>query len=342
MTPLRIACVTEKPDPGWSWIAGKVAWRRPLEWTFFRPHRQGPIDRVLKRPFVGRIREGLRLRRGARRGEFDLIVTHLPYVTAWMSDIVGDNAGGAKRLAFAFNFTDAPSGAQLIRMKRSFARVDRFTVFSSLEREIYSTLFDIPKERIDLALWGANSPIDAPLPPAIAGRYVVALGGEARDYALYADVARLSPDTAFVAITRPSSLEGVSLPTNFRHFVNLPWQEAWSLVYHAAVAVIPLRDDLAPNGAVTFVGGMHLGKAQVVTRSRGLSDYAIDGETALVTPPHDAASMKAAIDRLLADESLARRIGDGGRAFAAKHCSEASTIAYFTDFLDRTFPERAQ
>jgi glycosyltransferase involved in cell wall biosynthesis len=337
--PLRIACVTEKPDPEWVWLKGKAAWRRPLEWTFFRPGPSGPIDRMLKKPLVGRTAEGLRLRAAARAGDFDLIVTHLPFVAAWMSDLVGGDAGGAKRLAFAFNFTDLPGGAQAARMKRSFARIDRFTVFSTLERDLYARRFDIAPEKIDLALWGANPPIEAPGPRTIAEPYVVALGGEARDYATFAEAARLSPQTAFVAITRPWSLDGVTLPANVRHFVNLPWAEAWSLVYHAAAAVVPLRDDLAPNGMVTFVGGMHLGKAQIVTRSAGLSDYAIDGETALVIPPREPVAMKAAIDRLLNDPALAASAGARAKAFAAERCSEAATIDYFLDFLDRTFPD---
>lgn len=337
--PLRIACVTEKPDRSWVWLKDKVAWRRPLEWTFFRPGAQGPIDRMLKKPLIGRMIEGLRLRQAARAGGVDLIVTHLPYVAAWMSDLVGDDAGGARRLAFAFNFTDAPAGAQAARMKRSFARIDRFTVFSTLERDLYARQFGIQADRIDLALWGANPPIDSPGPRTIDGPYIVALGGEARDYATFIETARLMPATAFVAITRPWSLGGVAPPPNVRHFVNLPWNDAWSLIHHATVAVVPLRDDLAPNGMVTFVGGMHLGKSQVVTRSAGLADYAIDGETALVVPPRDPAAMKAAIDRFMNDQHLAATIGARGRAFAAERCSEAATVAYFKDFLDRTFPD---
>lgn len=336
---LRIACVTEKPDPDWVWLEGKVTWRRPINWTFFRTGPRGPIDRVIRRPLVGRVSEGLRLRAAARRGDFDLIVSHLPYVAAWMSDLVGDDAGGAIRHAFAFNFTDVPVGAQQSRMKRSFRRIDRFTVFSALERDLYARHFDLPLERIDVALWGAHPPIETAGPRQIAEPYAVALGGEARDYATFAEAARLAPDKTFVAITRPWSLEGIAAPPNLRHFVNLPWQEAWSLVHHAEAAVIPLRDDLAPNGMVTFVGGMHLGKAQVVTRSAGLSDYAIDNETALLAPPRDPGALKAAVERLMTDRTLAARIGANARAFAAAHCSETSTIAYFRDFLDRTFPE---
>lgn len=337
--PLRVACVAEKTDPAWRWLEGKVRWRRPLEWTYLRSGPRGPIDRLIKRPLVGRLSAGLTLRAGARQGAFDLIVTHLPYVAAWMSDLVGDDAGGAKRLAFAFNFTDIPDGPQAARMRRSFARIDSFAVFSTLERSLYAQHFDIPIERLDLVLWGANPPIDEASPRAIPEPYVVALGGEARDYATFAAAARLSPERTFVAITRPWSLEGVTLPPNLRHFINLPWKEAWSLVQHADAAVVPLRDDLAPNGMVTFVGAMHLGKAQIVTRSAGLADYAIDGETALITPPRDALAMKAALDRLLGDDALRARIGAASRAFAAARCSEQATIAWFQDFLDRNFPE---
>lgn len=337
--PLRIACVTEKPDPNWDWLRGKVTWRRPLEWRFFQSGPRGPIDRVLRRPLVGRISEGLRLREAARRGEFDLIVTHLPFVAAWMSDIVGDKAGGAKRLAFAFNFTDVPKGMQRARMRRSFSRIDRFTVFSTMERDLYARQFKIPKERIDIALWGANPPIVTVKPRAIAEPYVVALGGEARDYATFAEAARMAPTRAFVAVTRPSSFDGVSIPPNIRHFVNIPWDDAWSLVYHADFAVVPLRDELAPNGMVTFVGGMHLGKAQIVSRSAGLSDYAIDDETAIIVPPRDSQALLNAIERMAADSALKRRIGETAKSFAAAHCSEAATVAYFRNFLDRTFTE---
>lgn len=337
--PFRIACISEKTDPAWRWLEGKVAWRRPLEWTYLRSGPVGPIDRVLKRPLVGRLTAGVRLRASARKGAFDLIVTHLPYVAAWMSDLVGDDAGGAKRLAFAFNFTDIPAGAQAARMRRSFERIDRFAVFSTLERSVYARHFNIPQDRMELVLWGANPPLEKPEPRTIAEPYVVALGGEARDYATFAETARLAPHLTFVAITRPWSLDGVALPANLRHFVNLPWKEAWSLVAHAEAAVVPLRDDLAPNGMVTFVGGMHLGVAQIVTRSAGLADYAIDGETAIVVPPRDAAAMKAAIDRVVGDAGLRTRIAAGARAFAAARCSEKATIDWFKSFLDRTFPE---
>jgi glycosyltransferase involved in cell wall biosynthesis len=341
-SPLRIACVTEKQDPDWAWLQGKIAWRRPLEWTIFRSGPRGPIDRVLKRPLIGRLTAGVALRSGARGGAFDLIVTHLPYVAAWMSDLVGDNAGGAKRLAFAFNFTDIPAGPQQTRMRRSFERIDRFAVFSTLERSLYARHFGIPQDRIDLVLWGANPPLEEPGPRAIAEPYVVALGGEARDYATFADAARSMPQFAFVAITRPWSLDGVALPANLRHFVNLPWKQAWSLVAHSEAAVVPLRDDLAPNGMVTFVGGMHLGKTQIVTRSAGLADYAIDGDTAIIVPPRDPAAMKSALERVLGDAALRNRIATRARAFAAERCSEQATIAWFQGFLDRTFPEAAQ
>lgn len=335
--PLRIACVTEKPDPKWVWIRDRVAWRRPLEWVFYRPALRGPVDRAVKRPIVGRLGEGLRLRRDAARAPYDLVVTHMPYCSAWMADLLGREKGAARHLAFAFNFTDLPKGLSLFRMTNAFRRVDRFAVSTTLEKNLYAEYFRVDPDRFDLMRWGINPPIDAPSPPRVDRPYIAALGGEARDYATLIEAARLSPETRFVVICRPWSLDGVNVPPNVRVFVNIPWQEAWSLVAHAAFAVLPLRDERAPNGVVTVVGAMHLGMAQIVTRSEGLSDYVEDGVTAVLTPPGDPTALKAAIDRLLAEPARAAAIGAAAREFARARCSEASTVDYFRGFLDRTF-----
>ena len=39
-------------------------------------------------------------------------------------------------------------------MRYAFMKVKQFTVHSSMERDLYSDYFYIPKERIRLCLWG--------------------------------------------------------------------------------------------------------------------------------------------------------------------------------------------
>ena len=52
----------------------------------------------------------------------------------------------------------------------------------------------------------------------------------------------------------------------------------------------------------------------VATRRAILRDYVSEGETALVVPPEDPEALRAAIERMLADPALGRRLGGAARA----------------------------
>jgi glycosyltransferase involved in cell wall biosynthesis len=59
----------------------------------------------------------------------------------------------------------------------------------------------------------------------------------------------------------------------------------------------------------------------------------VDGETGLVVPTRDPVALRAALDRLLGDPGLRRRLGSGGRERAQEHFSwdvvtEATVAAY--------------
>jgi glycosyltransferase involved in cell wall biosynthesis len=198
-----------------------------------------------------------------------------------------------------------------------------------MERGLYAERFGVPIERFSFMRWGVAPPIATPGPRTIDKPYVVALGGEARDFATLCDAARRLPKISFVLIVRPTSLDSIAVPDNVTVHVNLPFADAWSLVWHAEAALIPLRSQQTPNGLVTLVGGMHLAKAQVVTDSAGLSDYVEDGRTALLVPAGDSRAFAAAIERLMSDPVLRDRIGEQAQAFAAEHCSEAVTVEGF-------------
>jgi glycosyltransferase involved in cell wall biosynthesis len=90
----------------------------------------------------------------------------------------------------------------------------------------------------------------------------------------------------------------------------LPRPELYARLGRAAVVVFPSRRDGFP---VTCAEAMAHGRAVVATAVGGLPDMVVDGETGLLVPPGDRRALRSAIDRLLADEELRRRLGAAAR-----------------------------
>ena len=55
----------------------------------------------------------------------------------------------------------------------------------------------------------------------------------------------------------------------------------------------------------------------VTTNIGSIAELARDGETALVVPPRNAAALRAALERLIGDEALRRRLGEAARRHSA-------------------------
>jgi len=53
----------------------------------------------------------------------------------------------------------------------------------------------------------------------------------------------------------------------------------------------------------------------------GLLDLVVDGETGLLVPPRDVPALRAALERLLGDEELRRRLGAAARERAQERFS---------------------
>ena len=337
--PIRIANISDNPDPDWVWIrdlmpAGTEVAGRKLAWTSFTTAAEsGPKA-------IGRFHGARALAKASQREPFDVIVSHGPWATAWTEWAGNTKEGAARHLAFSFNFTDLPAGPRKWLMSRAFKRVDAFAVFTDAEQGLYADYFKLDRIRFLRAPWGVAPPLSTLQPKTIEGDYFAALGGEARDYAILCEAARSLPQTRFVAVARPHNFDGLNPPANLEVRFNLPFEKAWGVVQHARAAIVPLRSRETPCGLVTLVGAMHLGKAQIVTDAAGAADYLKDGETGLLVPAGDAGALAAAVRRLDEDPAIAARLGDAARAYAGSHCSEAQTVAFFAGVLNRWFGEK--
>lgn len=98
----------------------------------------------------------------------------------------------------------------------------------------------------------------------------------------------------------------------------VPPQELAKLYARAAVVVCP---SLREGFGVVCVEAMAHGRPVVASAVGGLLDLVEDGETGLLVPPGDVEALRAAIERLLGDPELRRRLGDAGRRRAAERFS---------------------
>lgn len=335
--PLRIATISDNPDPDWAWIRDlipadyEIVGRR-LDWT---PYSLAAPRKKLQ--FVSRLGGIQRFAADARKQPYDLIITHGPWMTAWLERIGGGAKRDAKHLAFSFNFTDLPVGFRKNVMKHAFDDADAFAVFTKAEQGLYADYFNIDRGKFLRAPWGVAPPLSSAQPRTIDGDYFAALGGEARDYAVLCEAARALPETRFVAVARPHNFDALNPPENLEVRFNLPFEEAWGIIQHARAAIVPLRSRETPCGLVTLVGAMHLGKAQIVTDAAGAADYLKNDDTGLLVPAGDATAMADAVKRLEDDPALAARLGDAAKDYAAAYCSEAQTVSFFQGVLDRWF-----
>jgi glycosyltransferase involved in cell wall biosynthesis len=94
--------------------------------------------------------------------------------------------------------------------------------------------------------------------------------------------------------------------------------ELQRLYARAAVVACPSRRE---GFGVACLEAMAHGRPVVATRVGGLLDLVVDGETGITVPPRDPAAIRSALERLLADPELRRRLGTGGRDRARTHFS---------------------
>jgi glycosyltransferase involved in cell wall biosynthesis len=268
------------------------------------------------------IRACLQAVRRASKGHARLLVTQDPRATFLCALFCRILRIQVDHYVFSFNFPELPKGLRRRLMRYAFRQVKKFSVHSSMEREVYSRYFDIPKDRIDLRLWSIGVPGVVPEYPLQAGRYVSSIGGNGRDYRTLLEAALRLPNILFVLVVRPASLAGLEVPANVKVIVNAPFEEAMNIMGHSAFTVLPLTGSTVPCGHVTLVCAMHLAKAVVATDSAGIYDYVRSGHNGVICEPFSPDSLAQAIAALWNNPTEIARLGENNRRFGDENCTE--------------------
>jgi glycosyltransferase involved in cell wall biosynthesis len=327
-----IVVCSEIANPEWRWIEGSFSHEK-VRFNFERCEPRYKFERN-KWLNLARIRGSYNAIRLARKANAQALVTHGPTLAVWCCIFASLTGLRIPILAHSFNFTGLPNASKRLLFSRALRRIDRFVVFSKVERTLYARAFNLPTDRFDVVLWGVNRPkLDQPADPLQPGAYVSAIGGNGRDYHALLSAARTMPHIKFVLVVRPENLHGLDVPPNVVAHQNLPSGLSMNVLFYSRFMVLPLADFDVPCGHVTVVAAMHLAKACIVTDSAGLHDYVRDGENALTVRGASVSDLAEKIELLWEDAGLRARLGENARRFALRECGEERIAQHFRAWL---------
>lgn len=321
-----------------NWRFIEPFWADPrAEWQFFYGTAQNRLERTITRPHLGRYRAALQaVRAAAGAHQPSILVSHLPAMAAATNAMRKLICPQVRQIAFAFNFTDLPTGARRRYFRRALQGVEEFVVFSEMERRLYSDVLGLPPDRLRMLHWATEAPEAGPDNPVPAPEvpYLCAIGGEARDYRLLADVMRQEPQMRMVIVARPYSIAGIDFSDNVQVFTNLPAPQTWRLAQDSLGLVIPLRSEDTACGHITIVGAQMLGIPLVVTRSAGVADYT-DDSNALLVAPGSGQDLRAGLQTLAAQGDAVHQRSHRALETARQRSDLAHWVRYFESLLAR-------
>jgi glycogen(starch) synthase len=216
-------------------------------------------------------------------------------------------------------FDRFPQAASLFR--RAMQGADVFTGCSSVTlRDALDRFggrsgpaFAIPNGVDYPAFRGADA-LDHPRPYALAiGRFAAEKGFDLLLEAwaqVHPGVELLLAGDGPLAAELRGRASALGLDDRVRFFGPADRSQVPALFAGAEYVVLPSRAD--EGLPLVSVEAMAAGKALVCTRTGGIEDAVIDGETALVVPKGDVPALAAAIARVDRDPALRQRLGDAG------------------------------
>lgn len=317
----------------WNFLEDKMQ-DVPAEWSFFINSPSNILEKVITKPKISRYRSCWQAVTKAKYTKADLLISHLPRTTCWTGVFANLINVNVPHLAFSFNFTDLPQGKSRQFMSYAFKKVDRFIVYSTAEKALYSDYFNLNTEKIDVLPFAMDIPEYEPQEPIIEGEYICAVGSEGRDYATLAEAMKTLPNIPLVIVTRPYVIETVNFPENIKIFTNLVSKKFWNIVKFSKFVVIPLRDAQTNCGHISLVGSMRFDKPIVSTTSAGTTDYIFPGVNSLVSPAQDVRGLATNIEKLWSDSNLYSQMETESRRIGQENHTLSSWVDYLKKFLD--------
>jgi glycosyltransferase involved in cell wall biosynthesis len=202
--------------------------------------------------------------------------------------------------------------------------------FASAQRERLLEQTGLSPERVQAVLYGVDARFYTPS-PAPADGHVLAVGRDlARDYATFMRAVE-GLDAAVIVVASARNLVDVQTPSNVQVRLDVSQPELRELYEGARCVVVPTRREGYPYGAdcsghTVLLEAMACGRPAVISARRTNAEY-VEGGAVIEVPPEDPAALRDAVERVLADETLAASLRAAGRRavedrFTTRHLAE--------------------
>ncbi len=183
--------------------------------------------------------------------------------------------------------------------------IDAVIVNSQKERRIYSPQFGLPEERFHLVPFHTNNLNPHYEAPGFAG---LAAGRAERDYETFFEAIR-GLDYPFIVVSDNATAAPYELPTNVKHYREIPRAQYYKLLRQASFVIVPLLDVQRSAGQVVILDAYAIGRPVVATRTVGTVDYVTEGETGLLCDPQSIDSLGTQILHMIENEDARQRMG---------------------------------
>lgn len=277
-----------------------------------------------------------------RRGGYDCIFSDGEHVGMPLGALLACSRRRPRHVTLA-HLLSTPAKRATFRWLRPQRGIDLFLVHASLQLQIARQQLGLSASatrllpyQVDPAFW---SPLNAP-----RERLIASAGLEYRDYSVLIDAVRGLPAEAVIAVgsrwsRHRDGAHTADLPANVR-VTTLDYEELRELYARCRFVVVPLHDVENQAGVTTILEAIAMGRAVIVTLSRGQRDVVrgrlctrngpgsaliggpaafgvrgelAEAETGLYVPPCDSDALRGAIAYLLDHPDEAERMGAAGR-----------------------------
>ncbi|HLZ70850.1 MAG TPA: glycosyltransferase family 4 protein [Dehalococcoidia bacterium] len=277
-----------------------------------------------------------------RRGAYDCIFSDGEHIGIPLAVLLARSHRRPRHVALAHLLTTRAKRAAF-RWLRPQRGIDVLLTHASLQHTLAGRQLGLRPSQLLLTPYQVDPRFWAPA----AGQtelLIASAGLEYRDYSVLIDAVRGLPIEAVIAAgsrwsTHRHAARTAELPANV-HVTTLDYRELRDLYARARFVVVPLHEVENQAGVTTILEAMAMGRAVIVTATRGQRDVvrgrlcsrdgvgaeAIGGpgsfglqgelaaaETGLYVPAADSEALRVAIRHLLSHPEEAERMGSAGR-----------------------------